>query len=525
MNEASADVRTSGEPSTNKHSPVTELSRWEPAVAGAAIILGLALRFWPRGPLWLDEALSVNIARVPFGELQAYLKQDGHPPLYYALLHVWTGTMGTSTFAVRALSIIISLAGFPLTWLVARRAGGTRAALWAVAVWAILPYGVRYSTETRMYVLVMVLVLAGWWFLGRLWSEPRWPDAAALAVIASVLLWTHYWAMWLLAAVGAATVLRRWLNRALPNANRELLLTGGALGLAGLSFLPWVPTLLFQAERTGTPWGAVERPTTAVVITLIDFAGQPSAEPQLMTYVLVFLIVVALVGRARGDDRWGLVLAAPARRQAMWALALALGTLLIGATAAMASGATFVSRYAAVIYPLVVVLIGWGLAACPPRLRGVLGAVVLAGSLAGIARSINVPRSISGTAAQVIEAKAPDALVVTCPDQLSVALGRELPDGQQLVSYPDLDSDPRFIDWVDYAQRVKAADPAEVADKVWTLADGRPVVLGYSDTYDTHREACPAFLAALSEGHRTETLLSSTGQDAFENMSLVRLDP
>ena len=93
------------------------------------------------------------------------------------------------------------------------------------------------------------------------------------------------------------------------------------------------------------------------------------------------------------------------------------------------------------------------------------------------------------------------------------------------MSYPDLDSDPRFIDWVDYAQRVKAADPAEVADKVWTLADGRPVVLGYSDTYDTHREACPAFLAALSEGHRTETLLSSTGQDAFENMSLVRLDP
>lgn len=504
---------------------VARLPRWELALAGAMVAIGVLVRLWPRGPLWLDEALSVNIARVPFDELSGALKQDGHPPLYYAILHLWTGVLGTSTFAVRALSVTLSIGAFPLVWLVARRAGGVRVGVWAVAVWAVLPYGVRYGTETRMYVLVMVLVLAGWWFLDRLWTDPRWPDALALAAISSALLWTHYWAMWLLASAGLATLVRWWLNRDQPRAIRELVLTAGALGVAGLTFLPWVPTLLFQAERTGTPWGGVERPTTALVITIIEFAGQASAEPQLMTYALVLLIAVALVGRSRDGDLWGLTLAAPVRRGALWAVGLALSTLLIGATVAMLGGATFVSRYAAVIYPIAVVLIGWGLASCPPRLRGTLAVVVLAGSLVGVALEISKPRTISGTAADVIEAEAPDALVVTCPDQLSVSLRRELQAAQDVVSYPDLGSDPRFVNWVDYEAVVDSADPDDVAAEVWKLADGRPVVLGSADTYETHREVCPALRLALSDGHDTRSLLTATGDDAFEHMTLLLIEP
>jgi hypothetical protein len=269
----------------------------------------------------------------------------------------------------------------------------------------------------------------------------------------------------------------------------------------------------------------VERPTTAVVITIIEFAGRASAEPQLMTYALVLLVVVALVGHTRNGDKWALMLAGPVRHGALWALGLAAATLLIGSTAAMVGGATFVSRYAAVIYPIAVVLIGWGLASCPPRLRGALAAVVFAGSLVGVALEISMPRSISGVAADVIEAEAPDALVVTCPDQLSVALSRELDDGQQVVSFPDPGSDPRFIDWVDYEARVDDADPTAVAAEVWRLADGRPVVLGSADTYATHVTACPAFLRALSNGHEQRDLLVSTGKDAFEHMSLVLLVP
>ena len=62
-------------------------------VAGAAVVLvvaaGLLLRFWTRSGLWLDEALTVDIARLPLHEIPNALKHDGAPPLYYYLLHFW----------------------------------------------------------------------------------------------------------------------------------------------------------------------------------------------------------------------------------------------------------------------------------------------------------------------------------------------------------------------------------------------------------------------------------------------------
>ena len=55
-----------------------------------------------RSPLWLDEALSVNIAKLPIGQIPAALRHDGHPPLYYVLLHVWMSVLGSGDVAVRS---------------------------------------------------------------------------------------------------------------------------------------------------------------------------------------------------------------------------------------------------------------------------------------------------------------------------------------------------------------------------------------------------------------------------------------
>src|SRR5688500_3101197 len=58
--------------------------------AVAVLALGaIALRFRTDSPLWLDEALTVHIADLPLGDIGPALRHDGHPPLYYWLLHVW----------------------------------------------------------------------------------------------------------------------------------------------------------------------------------------------------------------------------------------------------------------------------------------------------------------------------------------------------------------------------------------------------------------------------------------------------
>src|SRR5688500_9429554 len=121
------------------------------------VAIGILMRFVSTSSLWLDEALSVNISALPVGDLLERLRHDGHPPLYYLLLHYWIELVGDGDTAVRALSGIIGVATLPLAWVAGHRLAGPTAARWALLATAISPYCVRYSTETRMYSLVMLL--------------------------------------------------------------------------------------------------------------------------------------------------------------------------------------------------------------------------------------------------------------------------------------------------------------------------------------------------------------------------------
>ena len=70
---------------------------------GVALVIavGIGLRFWASSALWLDEALTVNIARLPLHEIPGRLKQDGAPPLFYYLLHFRMRIFGQSDLATR----------------------------------------------------------------------------------------------------------------------------------------------------------------------------------------------------------------------------------------------------------------------------------------------------------------------------------------------------------------------------------------------------------------------------------------
>ena len=120
------------------------------------------LRFSTTSSLWLDEALSVNISQLPAGDLVRWLRHDGHPPLYYLLLHVWTDVFGTGDIAVRAMSGVFGLLTLPLAWIAGRRRGGPLLGWIAVIVVALSPFAVRYSDEARMYSMVMFLAFAGY---------------------------------------------------------------------------------------------------------------------------------------------------------------------------------------------------------------------------------------------------------------------------------------------------------------------------------------------------------------------------
>src|SRR4029077_3331477 len=88
------------------------------------VVFGIVLRFMTTSSLWLDEALTVDISRLPLHQIVPALKRDGAPPAYYVLLHFWIRFFGDSDVATRSLSGVLSVITLPVAWLAARRLGG-----------------------------------------------------------------------------------------------------------------------------------------------------------------------------------------------------------------------------------------------------------------------------------------------------------------------------------------------------------------------------------------------------------------
>src|SRR3954471_13740065 len=94
-----------------------------PVVLGVlgALALGVVLRFVCQSDLWADEALSVNIAKLPLDDLMSALRHDGAPPLYYLLLHGWMRVFGSGPAAVRAMSGVAGTLTLVPMWFIGRR--------------------------------------------------------------------------------------------------------------------------------------------------------------------------------------------------------------------------------------------------------------------------------------------------------------------------------------------------------------------------------------------------------------------
>jgi mannosyltransferase len=111
----------------------------------------------------------------------------------------------------------------------------------------------------------------------------------------------------------------------------------------------------------------------------------------------------------------------------------------------------------------------------------VLALCVLAGTGLSAAQ-VGAPRTQAAEVARALASATPGDTVLFCPDQLGPAVSRLAPAGLDLVGYPDLAPADR-VDWTDYAERNRAADPAVVAARVSARAGGQAVYVVSSRGY------------------------------------------
>jgi len=472
---------------------------------GLVVAAGLILRFWTRSGLWLDEALTVDIARLPLHEIPNALKHDGAPPLYYYLLHFWIVLFGQSNVAVRALSGVIAVLTLPVAWLCGNRLGG-RAVAWTMLVLlASAPFAVYYATESRMYALVILLTGCGFLALRRAVTSPRPGNLIAVAIVTAALLYAQYWSVYFVGMVVIWLVasIVRTRRRGHPEEAPWAALIGVAAGC--LLFVPWLPTFFFQTQHTGTPWA--EPPNfSAVINALTGFTDNQGStlktatnQGRLLAVIYFCMLALAVFGVGRSGRIIELDLRTRPRARGIGFVVL--GTLFAAIAGGILTASAFSSRYAAVVFLPFLLLVALGTTTLlNPKARVVVVALAVAAGLVSSAQNVTTQRTQANAVAAALNAEAkPGDVIAFCPDQLGPAVYRQLRDPSQyrMITFPRR-TGPQIVDWVNYADTVGAADPNAFAGAVFQKAGtAHHLWLVWYPMYQTYETKCETIASDL----------------------------
>ena len=424
------------------------LPRW--ATAGVlALLCAVSVFLRTRvlgGGFWIDEGISVGIAHHHLTAIPHLLRQDGAPPLYYLLLHVWIGWFGDSERATHVFSLVPAIACIPLAYWAARSIFG-RTTGWVCAVLATVdPFLTYYGQETRMYALAasLSIVASAAYVHAILLRRRRYLPLLVLAL--DLLLYTHNWGLFLCVGFAVATLLfarDRW---------RDAVLAGSVT----LSiYLPWVPTLLSQARHTGAPWAM--RPGLHALVL-----APGSAFATDVAFGALALAVGLGIARRRGD-------------RVPVALLVAAGATILVAWAESQISSTWTSRYFAVLLGPLLLAAGAGVVRSGKAGFAALAfAVFLWGSYSIHDEKSNARAVARGVAPYLLPG---DVVLSTHPEQIPVLryyLGARVRYATELGAV----SDPRVMDWRDALRRLRAATIVRDLDPLLaTIAPGRHLVV------------------------------------------------
>jgi mannosyltransferase len=479
---------------------VGQESRRADALAWGAVALltavGLAGRLWlaGRSGLWRDEAQGVAVSLLPtVGDVLAFLREhESHPPLYYLLLRAWQGVFGRSDAALLAFPLLFGAFLPPALYIAGRRMFDSPTGLIAAVLGAFAPALAFFAAEVRPYSLLQLLALAAAYtaWLGLTGQAGRrvW---AANAAATTALLYTHNWALfvvagfWAGAVVAAAFVSGRW---------RSLGGFVAAQSVALALYLPWVPTLLGQATHAGHVANGMQ-PIIALPVLLVGWTVAAPNDALALAYVAGAVLIsvagavlpVVLARRAEP---------APADADANGLRAavalLGVGSLVAYALAVVAAARTDTlwDRTVATLAPFLLLLLAFAVR----RLAGrgaswsswIAPAAVIAAILGGVyapylAASAREWKSDAREAARFVAAQArPDDLVLVLFEWEAADFNRYFTGSQEQIDFPEFGrmTAARFDD-----TRARLADP------------------------DAYRRLLTALDAARRAGHRTWLLL------------------
>jgi len=406
------------------------------------------------------------------------------------------------------------------------------AAIFAGLMQTLSPFDVTYGQEVRMYSLVMLLTACGFIALDRAVRQPRPGNLVAVAVVTAALLYTQYWAVYLLATVAVGLLWAGWRPKADAAQRRGARRSFGALVVGAIAFVPWLPTFIFQSRHTGTPWAAPANfaATINAITGFTDNQATLSAAGtnpgRLLAVLYLLLAFLGLFGVAR--DHWHVdldVRTRPHGRPVAFVVVVTLGIAIAGG---LLAGSGFSDRYAAVVFVPFLLLVALGATTLADvRLRSV---ILLVAALCGLAvglQNITTQRTQATSVAAVLATRGkPGDIVAYCPDQLGPAVYRLIPTGRYVQTTFPRRTVPDLIDWIDYKTTVQHASPAAFAQHVLALAgSGHQIWMVWAPDYQGYGTRCEQIVGALEANHTVTNRVLARPGHYYEPMNLTQFTP
>jgi 4-amino-4-deoxy-L-arabinose transferase-like glycosyltransferase len=201
--------------------------------------------------LWLDESFTILRVNGTWAEMIANIvwRQgiptiDLNPPLYFALLKVWSGFAGVSEFALKSFSALWAVIVVPLTFVLARDLFGRRTALIATVLAVLCPAYQWYAAELRMYTMMAAMGALSTLLVFRA-AKGRRSAFAGWLVVTALSLFTHF-SFISLALAHALVLLMALLPKARTVIRRRSFWIGAALSLAGVAAIGWAGQATIQ---------------------------------------------------------------------------------------------------------------------------------------------------------------------------------------------------------------------------------------------------------------------------------------
>jgi uncharacterized membrane protein len=279
------------------------------------IVVGLGLRLLVTRSIWLDEAISIRQAKLPFADMIAGLAdKDVHPPLHHAVLWLTIQELGTGELAVRLPSIIAGTLLIPTLYGAGRDLYDRRVGLVAAALGTVAPIAIWYSQEARMYAMFMLFSLIAVWAQARVLRSGGPGAWAVYSVATAALLWTQYFGVLQVMVQQAAFAVAFW-RRQRGSRWRMALAWAASIFVIVLLLIPMSSVLLTQIHAHLNRTAEVALPSQAGL-------GATQHHDQLSVYAFIANVIWALWGYHADTTMAQIV--------ALWPLGMLLLLVLLG---------------------------------------------------------------------------------------------------------------------------------------------------------------------------------------------------